>query len=63
MNEIFDFCVQVLIELSELFGTTYKAINVWIFVIIWPIFTSILILIIILQRKTNRSLRNRRIYS
>jgi len=34
INTVFDACVQLLLYLAELFGTTYKAINVWIFVIL-----------------------------
>ena len=50
VNNIFDWCVQVLIYWAEILGITYKAINVWVFVIIWPIFTILLIAIIIWQR-------------
>ena len=40
VNAVFDFCVLVLLFLADLFGMTYKAINVWIFVVIWPVFTG-----------------------
>ncbi len=43
IEAIFNFCVRVLVVLADLFGTTYKAINVWIFVILWPAFTLALI--------------------
>lgn len=49
MNEIFDLCVLILIKMAEIFGMTYKEINVWVFVIIWPILTILLIIIIIKQ--------------
>jgi hypothetical protein len=59
---IFDWCVQMLISAAHLLGTTYKAINVWIFVIIWPVLTLILIGIIIFQnlriRKLKRKIKN-----
>lgn len=49
MEQIFDWCVSVLVYWSGIFGITYKEINVWVFVIIWPILTVILIGIIVVQ--------------
>ena len=37
INAVFDACVILLVNLASLFGTTYKAINVWIFCVIGPI--------------------------
>ncbi|HEX9840847.1 MAG TPA: hypothetical protein VGA72_15970 [Anaerolineales bacterium] len=51
MDRIFDWCVNVLVYWAAIFGITYKEINVWVFVIIWPILTIILIGIIVMQRK------------
>jgi len=59
MNGIFDICVNILIKLAEFFGTTYKVINVWIFVIIWPISTILLVLVIIKQHKKIILLKNK----
>ncbi len=59
MNYAFDLCVKILLELADLFGTTYKAINVWIFVIIWPIFTLLLIGTVIFQRRKIRQLKSK----
>ncbi|MBI3152340.1 MAG: hypothetical protein HYZ21_09420 [Chloroflexi bacterium] len=56
MNQIFDWCVAVLIYWANLFGITYKEINVWIFVIIWPILTIALVAIIIRQQQRIRQL-------
>jgi hypothetical protein len=56
MDQIFDWCVNVLIYWANMFGITYKEINVWVFVIIWPILTAILIGIILIQHKTLRQL-------
>jgi EamA domain-containing membrane protein RarD len=36
---------------ANIFGITYKEINVWVFVIIWPVLTILLILIIIRQQQ------------
>jgi hypothetical protein len=51
MDQIFDWCVNVLIYWAGVFGITYKEINVWVFVIIWPLLTIILIGIIVRQRR------------
>ena len=51
MDQIFDWCVDVLIYWSGIFGITYKEINIWVFVIIWPLLTIILIGIIVIQRR------------
>lgn len=51
MDQIFDWCVAVLVYWAQVFGITYKEINVWVFVIIWPIMTLVLIAIIILQQR------------
>lgn len=51
MDQIFDWCVSVLIYWANIVGITYKEINVWVFVIIWPILTMVLITIIVRQRQ------------
>ena len=56
MDAIFDWCVQVLVYFAGVFGVTYKEINVWVFVIIWPIFTLVLVAIIIRQQIRIRNL-------
>lgn len=56
MNQIFDWCVNVLIYWANVFGLTYKEINVWVFVIIWPLLTLLLIGIIVMQRRMIRKL-------
>ena len=52
MDQIFDWCVNILVYWAGVFGITYKEINVWVFVIIWPILTITLIAIIVGQRRT-----------
>lgn len=56
MDQIFDWCVNVLIYWANTFGITYKEINVWVFVIIWPILTIMLVTVIIRQRQRIRQL-------
>ena len=51
MAQIFDWCVNVLVYWAGLFGITYKEINVWVFVIIWPILAIILMSILVMQRR------------
>ena len=57
MNHIFDLCVEILLAMAEFFGMTYKAINVWIFVIIWPIVTLLLIVTVLVQHRRIRRLK------
>ncbi len=59
MDRIFDWCVNVLVYWAGFLGITYKEINVWVFVIIWPIVTVLLIGIIVVQYKTIRKLSGR----
>lgn len=56
MDAIFDWCVAVLIYYAGVFGITYKEINVWVFVIIWPIFTLALIALVVIQQVYIRGL-------
>jgi hypothetical protein len=56
IDAIFDKCVELLVFLANQLGVTYEAINVWIFVIIWPIFTLALIVLVILQQLKIRRL-------
>lgn len=56
IDQIFDACVLLLIFLADIFGITYKAINVWIFVVIWPTFTLLLVMLVILQQLKIRKL-------
>lgn len=56
VDQVFDWCVNVLVYWAGTLGITYKEINVWVFVIIWPILTVILIGIIFMQQKRIRQL-------
>jgi hypothetical protein len=49
MDQVFDWCVNVLVYWAGILGITYKEINVWVFVIIWPILTLVLVAVIIWQ--------------
>jgi len=58
MDAIFDWCVRVLVYFAGIFGITYKEINVWVFVIIWPILTLALVLLLIVQQRRIRRLQS-----
>ena len=38
----FNFCVRLLYDIGGLLGITYEEINVWLFVVIWPIASLVL---------------------
>ena len=54
MDQIFDWCVRVLVYWAGMLDITYKEINVWVFVIIWPISTVLLIGVIVVQQRKIR---------
>ena len=56
MDKIFDWCVNVLVYWANILGITYKEINVWVFVIIWPALTYVLVGVIARQRQIIRQL-------
>lgn len=56
MDVIFDWCVQVLVYWAGMLGITYKEINVWVFVIIWPLLTLGMTVVIIIQQRKIREL-------
>jgi hypothetical protein len=60
VDQIFDWCVNVLVYWAGMLGITYKEINVWVFVIIWPVLTILLIGIIVVQRRTINQLSKER---
>ena len=39
VDTVFKICVIFLVDLADFFGITYEEINIWIFVIIWPVLT------------------------
>ena len=42
IDEIFNFCVILLYEIGGFLGISYEELNVWLFVIIWPIASLLL---------------------
>ena len=48
IDTIFRICVYILVDLADIIGISYEAINIWIFVIIQPL---LIIIFFILWRK------------
>jgi hypothetical protein len=59
IDSTFDTCVWLLLYLADQIGVTYKEINVWIFVIIWPVLTIFLVLLSAFQQIMFRRWRRR----
>jgi len=57
INDIFYKCVDILRELAAYLGTTYEAVNVWIFVVIEPIIFLIMLVTLISMWRSNRRYR------
>ncbi len=47
IDAIFRICVYILVDISEIIGISYEAINIWIFVIIQP---ALIIIFFVLWR-------------
>ena len=39
---VYNFCVKLLIDAARFLGITYEEINVWLFVVIWPLLSLVL---------------------
>lgn len=59
MDNFFDLCVRFLIWLAHVSGLTYKEINVWLFVIIHPAITLVLLVLYINMISKVRKLKNK----
>ena len=53
----FNFCVSFLYDIGVLLGITYEEINVWMFVVIWPIASLVLFAEVIRLRLKISSLK------
>ena len=56
---LFDLCVDILLWLADLFGVSYNTVNIWIFCVIWPILTVVLIAVVIRQHLRIRRLKHK----
>jgi len=59
IHTIFEWCVHVLLQAGAWLGIGYEAINVWVFVIIWPAVTVVMAGVIAWQQAQLRRLRRR----
>ena len=57
VDYIFMMCVALLTDLAKFLGISYEEVNIWIFVVIWPILTIYLIFKNLLLGKRLRELR------
>jgi hypothetical protein len=55
---IFQVCVQILYVAGQWLGIGYEAINVWVFVVVWPLFTLGLVVVVVWQWRALRRLKN-----
>ena len=59
IDYLFYLCVDILVWLAELTGTTYELINILIFVIGYPLFVILLLIFIYSKQKKIRKLENK----
>lgn len=58
-DQLFDICVQILVWIAKESNMTYQEVNVWLFCVIWPIFTVYLMIrIAYLKYKIRKTLNN-----
>lgn len=56
---VFNWCVRLLYDWATFFGITYEEINIWIFIVVWPIITVAMALWILILLRQNRRLKQR----
>lgn len=59
IDSLFDSCVWLLFVLARFFGTSYNAVNILVFCILWPLATLALIGLAIFLWRSNCRLRAR----
>jgi len=59
INYLFYLCVDILVWIAELTGTTYEFVNIVIFVIGYPLFVILLLFIIYFQYKKIKKMENK----
>ena len=57
IDYLFYLCVDILVWLAKITGTSYELINIIIFIIGYPLFVIFLILVIYFQSKKIRKLK------
>lgn len=56
---VFNWCVRLLYDWATFFGITYEEINIWIFIVVWPIITLAMAAWIVLLLRQNQRLKAR----
>jgi len=56
---VFNWCVRLLYDWATFFGITYEEINIWIFIVVWPIITLAMAVWIVLLLRQNQRLKAR----
>lgn len=56
---VFNWCVRLLYDWATFFGITYEEINIWIFIVAWPIITLVMAAWIVLLLRQNQRLKAR----
>ena len=59
INYLFYLCVDILVWIADLTGTTYEFVNIVIFVIGYPLFVILLLFIIYFQYKKIKRIENK----
>ena len=59
VNYLFYLCVDILVWIAELTGTTYELVNIVIFVIGYPLVVILLLFVIYFQNKKINKLENK----
>tara|TARA_Y100000588_G_C13872781_1_gene761035 strand:+ start:42 stop:419 length:378 start_codon:yes stop_codon:yes gene_type:complete len=57
IDAIFRYCVVLLVDLARVFGISYEALNIWVFVIIQPLIIVILLIWALRLRRKIKKLR------
>jgi hypothetical protein len=58
VDQVFNVAVRWLYVWAQFFGISYEEINVWIFCVIWPLFTLFLLSWITILIRANRKMRS-----
>ena len=56
IDAIFRYCVVLLINIANVFGISYEALNIWVFIILQPIIILILFIWVVRLRKKIKNL-------
>jgi hypothetical protein len=54
---VYAACVDFMLQAARLFGVTYRDTNAFMFFVLWPLVTLLLILVVVVQGASLRRLR------